>query len=80
MDKTVNGMSTKAPVAAAKLRRWIDDRGLDQRRFAEIADISQPTLSRLIRGVTTRPPPEVISKIEHATTGWVTFRDWLLPK
>lgn len=66
--------------AAAKLRRWLDDRDMDQRQFAEASGISQAMLSRLLNGVSTRPAPEVIAKIDDATTGWVTFRDWVAPK
>lgn len=62
-----------------KLEKWFARSDLTQAQFAELAGLSQPTVSRLLdedRDRSALPTWETIRKIERATEGAVTARDF----
>lgn len=60
-----------------KLETYITRKGLTQAEFAELADVSQPTISRLLNGVGPRPSWKTLAKIHEATNGAVSANDFL---
>jgi DNA-binding transcriptional regulator YdaS (Cro superfamily) len=47
-----------------------------QRAFSITSGVSEAQISRIISGKSTKLEPETIIKIEDATNGWISLRDW----
>lgn len=60
-----------------KLETYIARQGLTQAEFAELADVPQPTISRLLTGYSLRPSWKTLAKIHAATKGAVSAGDFL---
>ena len=59
---------------ASRLRDLLAQRRLTQSRVAELADIPNETLNRIVKGTTTNPRVETLGKIADAlgvTVGWL---------
>ena len=62
-----------------KIEKWFAKSQLTQQQFADLADLSQATVSRLLdesRDKSVLPSWETIRKVERATEGAVTARDF----
>jgi DNA-binding transcriptional regulator YdaS (Cro superfamily) len=60
-----------------KLSQFIDQHfNGSQRAFAIAAGVSEAQISRIIAGKSRKLEPETIIKIEDATNGWISLRDW----
>jgi len=59
-----------------QLFEWLPANGVSQRAFAPRINVSQPTLSRYLKGITV-PNAITTAKIEEATGGEVTMADWV---
>lgn len=53
-----------------QLARYLRDQGITQARFAELTDLDQSTISRLVNGTMTASLPAAL-KIDAATQGAV---------
>jgi transcriptional regulator with XRE-family HTH domain len=60
-----------------KLRCFMDTHGINAREFAEMAGVSPATISRLLHGKS--PTVDNAIKIENATGGFVSVKDWGRP-
>lgn len=58
------------------LREWLAAKKLQQRQFAALSGVSEPTISRIIKGRTKASLGDAL-KIVDATKGKVTLRDLL---
>jgi transcriptional regulator with XRE-family HTH domain len=59
-----------------KLKKYLEERGMSQTFFAKKVGVNPTHLSRWIGGKTV-PRIDYILKIEEATNGEVSSRDWL---
>ena len=62
-----------------KLAQYLTDSGLKQEDFAKLVGISQPHVSRLLKGGTW-PQRALLQRITEATGGKVTADDFLVPE
>jgi DNA-binding transcriptional regulator YdaS (Cro superfamily) len=63
-----------------KLQRFIDiHHSGNQSRFAEKAGLSNASISRILSGEQRDITALTIAKIEDATAGYITLRDWIDP-
>ena len=58
-----------------RLKLWVRQHNIPQRSLAEKLGISQPTLSRYLRGE-LRPTIDVVKKLEAVTNGFMRASDW----
>ena len=58
-----------------RLKLWMRQHNIPQRSLAEKLGISQPTLSRYLRGE-LRPTIDVVKKLEAVTNGFMRASDW----
>ena len=58
-----------------RLKLWMRQHNIPQRSFAEKLGISQPTLSRYLRG-DLKPTIDVVKKLDAATNGFMRASDW----
>lgn len=61
------------------LAEYLKDTGLKQEDFAKLAGISQPHVSRLLKG-RTWPQRALLERIREVTEGKVTADDFLTPE
>jgi DNA-binding transcriptional regulator YdaS (Cro superfamily) len=59
-----------------QLFEWLPANGVSQRMFAPRINVSQPTLSRYLKGLTI-PNAITAAKIAEVTGGEVTMEDWV---
>lgn len=57
------------------LNQYLRENGIRQQVFADRCGVSQPTMSRLVRG-TAQPSAELAKRIEQETNGAIRFYDW----
>jgi len=57
------------------LREWLKQKGLTQTEAARLLGVTQPYISQWVNG--TVPDPKNILRIEEASGGKVTLRDWV---
>ena len=62
--------------AMMKLDQWLEANAMTEADFAERIGVSQPTISRIRRGV-CKPSLDTIAKIEDYTKNKVTVDDFL---
>lgn len=58
-----------------RLKLWMRQHNIPQRSLAEKLGISQPTLSRYLRGE-LRPTIDLVKKLEAVTNGFMRASDW----
>lgn len=59
-----------------KLSEYLDRHGLQQKDFAEKAELHPSLLNRILKG-TQKPSFNALKRITDATNGKVTFRDFV---
>lgn len=63
-------------VGFMKLETYLSNKTITQTAFAEKIGVTQAALSRYMQGK-RKVPLGVIAKVQTATKGAVTFKDWL---
>ena len=58
-----------------RLKLWMRQHNIPQRSLAEKLGISQPTLSRYLKG-DLKPTIDVVKKLDAATNGFMRASDW----
>ncbi len=64
-------------IASMKLKTYLVDRGISQRKFSEILGIHYMYLNMIINRK-RRPSPSLAARIEKETDGAINFRELLL--
>ncbi len=62
-----------------KLKEYMKEKGLTERKFAPLVGTSQQHINNIIRGK-ANPSLELVNIIEEVTEGKVTFKDLFNPK
>jgi transcriptional regulator with XRE-family HTH domain len=61
------------------LEKFLADSGMSKGEFAERVKISPGRLSQLLHDPDQLPSRDLIHRIDEATGGKVTFKDWVSP-
>ena len=61
------------------LEKFLADSGMSKSEFAKSVGITPGRVSQLLNNPNERPGRDLIARIEEATGGAVTFRDWVSP-